>query len=79
MLEQNKEGFIIIETNYKLYAYTNSELQISILSTFCNIIYRLPNFIMGLITRESIRKALINGISAEDVTFLIIIWIFYYY
>lgn len=29
--------------------------------------YRFPNLVVGMLTRESVRKALSNGISADQV------------
>ncbi|CAK5088065.1 unnamed protein product [Meloidogyne enterolobii] len=43
----NKNGFLIVETNYRIYAYTNSTLQLAIISTFAEIIYRFPNVSIG--------------------------------
>lgn len=60
-------GFIIIETNYRLYAYTSSPLQISLISLFTNLKYRFPNLVTGKITRKSIRRAIEMGITAEQV------------
>lgn len=61
------KSYIIVETNYKVYAYTSSELQIALLSLFVHLQYRLPNLAVGLVTRESVRSALINGITAEQI------------
>ena len=66
-LMKSNIGYIIVETNYKVYAYTSSELQIALLSLFVHLQYRLPNLAVGLVTRESVRSALINGITAEQV------------
>ncbi|PVU86400.1 hypothetical protein BB559_006531 [Furculomyces boomerangus] len=60
-------GFIIIETNYRLYAYTDSILQISILDLFTHLVYRFPNLVVGSITRDSIRMALQKGITADQI------------
>jgi len=60
-------GHIIVETNFRVYAYTNSPLQISLLCLFIVPEYRLPNMVVGLITRESVREALIHGITAEQI------------
>lgn len=51
-------GFIIIETNFRLYAYTSSPLQISVLNLFVSLKTRFANMISGYITRESVRDAL---------------------
>ncbi|CAI8016685.1 General transcription factor IIH subunit 4 [Geodia barretti] len=60
-------GFVVMETNFRVLAYTDSQLQISILSLFCQLQYRFPNMVVGTITRESIHQALINGITAEQI------------
>ncbi|KAJ3039295.1 RNA polymerase II transcription factor B 52 kDa subunit [Rhizophlyctis rosea] len=60
-------GFIIVETNYRVYAYTESSLQIAILDLFVDLQIRFANMVMGIISRDSIRKALSNGISAEQI------------
>lgn len=66
-IAQKEQGYIILETNYRLYAYTSSSLQISLLSLFVKMLYRLPNLAVGIITRESIRTALIHGITADQI------------
>ncbi|KAH7400698.1 transcription factor Tfb2-domain-containing protein [Phaeosphaeria sp. MPI-PUGE-AT-0046c] len=67
---QNK-GFIIIETNYRLYAYTNSLIQIAILSLFTKLQHRFPNLVSGKLTKESVHRAVQAGItSAQIISFL---------
>jgi len=61
------DGSIILETNFKLYSYTNSPLEIAILNLFVNLKTRFANMVCGQITRESIRNAIINGITAEQI------------
>lgn len=60
-------GFIIIETNYRLYAYTSSPLQISLIALFTTLKYRFPNLITGKISRQSIRRAVEMGITADQI------------
>ncbi|KAL6926523.1 hypothetical protein ACO0SA_001837 [Hanseniaspora valbyensis] len=60
-------GAVIIETNFKLYSYANSPLQIAILSLFVHLKSRFNNMVLGQITRDSIRRALRNGITAEQI------------
>ncbi|KAG8905027.1 RNA polymerase II transcription factor B 52 kDa subunit, partial [Tulasnella sp. 408] len=60
-------GFIILETNYRLYAYTENPLQIAILNLFVSLRGRFSNLVTGSITRESVRKALDNGITADQI------------
>jgi transcription initiation factor TFIIH subunit 4 len=67
---QNK-GFIIIETNYRLYAYTNSLIQIAILSLFTKLQHRFPNLVSGKLTKESVHRAVQAGItSAQIISYL---------
>lgn len=61
------KGFIVIETNYRVYAYTSSQLQIAILQLFINLKTRYPNMVAGKITRESIRRAVGMGITSEQI------------
>jgi transcription initiation factor TFIIH subunit 4 len=67
---QNK-GFIIVETNYRLYAYTNSLIQIAILSLFTKLQHRFPNLVSGKLTKESVHRAVQSGItSAQIISYL---------
>lgn len=61
------EGFIILETNYRLYAYTDNPLQTAVLNLFVTLKSRYPNLVVGAITRESVKKALANGITADQI------------
>ena len=60
-------GFIVIETNYRIYAYTSSNLQIAILSLFSRLTVRYPNMVAGKLTRESIRRAIRMGITSDQI------------
>lgn len=64
---ENQSGFIVIETNYRIYAYTSSPLQIAILQLFTRLSTRYPNMISGKITRESIRRAVSMGITSDQI------------
>ena len=63
----DNRGFIVIETNYRLYAYTSSNLQIAILTLFTRLMTRYPNMVAGKITRESIRRAVSMGITSDQI------------
>ena len=65
--DASKEGFVIIETNYRVYAYTDSALQIALLAIFTQMNYRFPGFCLGMLTRESVRSALRSGITAAQI------------
>uniref|UniRef100_A0A8C8G6L0 General transcription factor IIH subunit 4 n=1 Tax=Oncorhynchus tshawytscha TaxID=74940 RepID=A0A8C8G6L0_ONCTS len=60
-------GFIVVETNYRLYAYTNSELQIALVALFSECLYRFPNVVVAQVTRESVQQAIANGITAQQI------------
>lgn len=58
---------IIVETNYRIYAYTSSPLQIAVLALFCQLNMRFPNMVSGRLTRDSIRQAIGFGITADQI------------
>jgi transcription initiation factor TFIIH subunit 4 len=60
-------GFIIIETNYRVYAYTNSPLAIAILDLFTRLGTRFPNLVTAKLTRSSVQRAIANGITADQI------------
>jgi len=62
-----QEGFIILETNYRVYAYTDNPLQIAVLGLFVSLKYRFPNLVVGSVTRDSVKEALSSGISADQI------------
>ena len=61
------KGFVVIETNYRLYAYTSSPLEIAVLALFTKLGTRYPNMVSGKITRFSIRTAIQHGIESEQI------------
>ena len=61
------KGFIIVETNYRLYAYTSSLLQIAVLSLFTKLSTRYPNLVSGKLTNNSITRAVRLGISSSQI------------
>ncbi|XP_044746772.1 general transcription factor IIH subunit 4 [Coccinella septempunctata] len=65
--DDTHKGYIIVETNYRVYAYTNSNLQVALISLFTELMYRFPNLVVGVITRESVRQALRGGITADQI------------
>ncbi|EDW41597.1 general transcription factor IIH subunit 4 [Drosophila sechellia] len=60
-------GYIVVETNYRVYAYTDSPLQVAVLGLFTELLYRFPNLVVGVLTRDSVRQALRGGITAEQI------------
>jgi transcription initiation factor TFIIH subunit 4 len=58
---------IIVETNFRLYAYTTSAFQTNLLRLFTHMRYRLPNLVVGHLTRDAVREALMIGIKADQI------------
>ncbi|KAL5575425.1 hypothetical protein UlMin_017124 [Ulmus minor] len=62
-----KQGFVVVETNFRMYAYSTSKLHVEILRLFSRIEYQLPNLIVAAITKESLYNAFENGITGEQI------------
>ncbi|CAK7350612.1 unnamed protein product [Dovyalis caffra] len=60
-------GHVVVETNFRIYAYSSSKLHCEILRLFSKIEYQLPNLIVGAITKESLYTAFDNGITADQI------------
>jgi transcription initiation factor TFIIH subunit 4 len=58
---------IIVETNFRVYAYTTSAFQTNLLRLFTHMRYRLPNLVVGHLTRDAVREALMIGIKADQI------------
>jgi transcription initiation factor TFIIH subunit 4 len=63
----DEKGYIIVETNYRLYAYTQSPLLISILSLFAKLKTRYPNLTTAKLTQRSIKRAIQSGITSDQI------------
>ncbi|KAK3381741.1 transcription factor TFIIH subunit p52/Tfb2 [Podospora didyma] len=61
------KGSIIVETNYRIYAYTSSPLQIAVLALFTQLNMRFAGMVTGRLTRDSIRRAISYGITADQI------------
>ncbi|RSH90861.1 RNA polymerase II transcription factor B 52 kDa subunit [Saitozyma podzolica] len=62
-----EKRFLILETNYKIYAYTSNELEIAILNLFVDIRIRYPNLVVGKLDRQNVKAAMEKGISAHQI------------
>ncbi|CAG2177269.1 unnamed protein product [Oppiella nova] len=69
-LHSKRSGFIIVETNYRVYAYTDSTIQIALLAIFTEMQYRFPKFVLGVITRESLhnQNPIIPGTVVDQIS-----------
>ncbi|XP_064408130.1 general transcription factor IIH subunit 4 [Latimeria chalumnae] len=65
--DAHSQGFVVVETNYRIYAYTESELQIALIALFSEMLYRFPNMVVAQLSRESVQQAIANGITAEQI------------
>ncbi|TWU76065.1 RNA polymerase II transcription factor B 52 kDa subunit [Metarhizium rileyi] len=63
----DQKGSVIVETNYRIYAYTQSTLQIAVLALFCKLNMRFPDMVAGRVTRTSIHQAINFGITADQI------------
>lgn len=61
------DGFVIVETNFRVYAYTSSAIRQAILRLFVRCELLLPNLFVGSMNREIIMDALESGIRAEQI------------
>lgn len=61
-------GYIIVETNFRVYAHTSNPLQRRVLARLMRTDCLLPNLYVGTLTRETFMEALEAGLGAEDVT-----------
>jgi hypothetical protein len=56
---------LIVEKNFKVYAYTDLNLHMGLLDLFCRVEARLPNLVICRLTHHSVLKAVEKGISAS--------------
>lgn len=61
------EQGIIVETNFKVYAYTSSSLHMCLLGLFCKMVTRLPNLVIGHLSAEPALRAMRQGIRVENI------------
>ncbi|KAI0505197.1 transcription factor Tfb2-domain-containing protein [Xylaria bambusicola] len=67
-VESNQEkSAIILETNFRVYAYVDSPLQIAVLALFVDLKYRFKGLVSGVLTRASIRRAVDMGITSDQI------------
>lgn len=67
LTDNNKEKYLILETNFKIYAYTAQSYEKSVLSLFSKTICTFPNMIKACLDEESIVKAFNRGITAKQI------------
>ncbi|KAI2628630.1 transcription factor Tfb2 [Hypoxylon sp. NC1633] len=65
--EEQDKCTIILETNFRMYAYVQSPLQIAVLALFSDLKFRFKGLVSGHLTRKSIKKAVSHGITADQI------------
>lgn len=63
----SSHGFLVLETNFRLYAYTGSALWARVLGEFARIQYQLPNLIVAQLERDSILHAVDAGVEPQQI------------
>eukprot|EP01138_Halocafeteria_seosinensis_P010876 gb/GECG01011109.1/.p1 GENE.gb/GECG01011109.1/~~gb/GECG01011109.1/.p1 ORF type:complete len:690 (+),score=118.03 gb/GECG01011109.1/:1-2070(+) len=58
---------LIVEKNFKIFAYTTRELHVSLLSLFAKVDALLPDIVVAKLTRRSVGHALDMGITADQI------------
>jgi len=56
-----------VESNFKVFVYTASKLQISVVSQLCELRSLTPCLVVGALTRDSVQQAYRTGITAAQV------------
>lgn len=63
----SEDQFLVVETSFRVYAYTQSDVHVTLLSQFLDLEIRLPDLVISLLTRNSIQRAFEKGIGANEV------------
>jgi len=59
--------WLVVEKNFKVYAYTHIDLHLALLALFAKIEVRLPNLVVATLTRRSVITAMEKGITAAAI------------
>lgn len=65
--EEQDKCTIILETNFRMYAYVHSPLQIAVLALFSDLKFRFKGLVSGHLTRQSIKNAVAHGITSDQI------------
>eukprot|EP00924_Labyrinthula_sp_SR-Ha-C_P003043 maker-scaffold_50-snap-gene-0.2-mRNA-1 protein AED:0.00 eAED:0.00 QI:12/1/1/1/1/1/2/407/455 len=67
LIERKTKLGIIVETNFKCYAYTESKLHERMLRVFLDVDYILPNLVVCSVTRKSVKRGLRHGLDSKGM------------
>lgn len=59
--------YVVVEKNYRVYAYTNVDLHLALIALFAKVELRLPNLVVATLTRRSVITAMEKGVTAEAI------------
>eukprot|EP00053_Salpingoeca_punica_P009743 m.87728 g.87728 ORF g.87728 m.87728 type:complete len:451 (+) comp15142_c0_seq1:126-1478(+) len=65
--DSGRKRFLVVETNFQVFAYNATDLQVELLSHFTALTYRLPTLAVGSITREMVHNAFRLGITGHQI------------
>jgi transcription initiation factor TFIIH subunit 4 len=63
----NSEKFIIVETNFKVYAYTRSKVYLALLKHLMKVEYAFPDLVVANLTRKALQPAFERGITSKQI------------
>ncbi|EDO07156.1 Transcription factor Tfb2 family protein [Babesia bovis T2Bo] len=63
----NKGSKMVVQSNFKIYAYIPSALQMNVLNHICELQAKTPNLVIGVLTRSSLQTAFKSGITADQL------------
>ena len=58
---------LLVERNFKIYAYTAVDLHLALLALFAKVEVRLPNLVVATLTRRSVLSAMDKGVTAAQI------------
>ena len=61
------DKFIIVETNFRVFAYTKNKLYKEILKLFIEPKFEFPNMLYGQLTKNKVEEAFKMRISAKQI------------
>jgi transcription initiation factor TFIIH subunit 4 len=58
---------LVVDSNLHVTAYTQSGLQVKLVSLFCQVQRVIGSVVAGVLTRESVQRAIESGVSAQSI------------
>jgi hypothetical protein len=58
---------LLVDSNMHITAYTKSALQIKLIGLFCHVQRIIGKVLMGVLTRESVQRAIDGGVTADTI------------